>query len=210
MRILYQIPTWIRAFYRGVIWRMDSSSKVVYFTFDDGPIPEVTPSLLQLLKQKGVHATFFMVADNARRYPELLEQVRREGHSVGNHTLNHWKGTRYSTRDYMSNVAMADSVLGGTRAFRPPYGKMKFSQKRALLKQGYRIYLWDVLTHDYNKSYSPEKMLRIIRRYTRNGSIINFHDSIKSNVRMLETVSQAIDWLQSQGYSFDTLKEHNE
>lgn len=200
----------LQPLFRGVYWRIDPSSKVVYLTFDDGPIPEVTPKLLDILKKEGVQATFFMVADNARKYPELLERVRREGHRVGNHTMHHIKGTHYSLKDYMDNVAEADKVLGGTRAFRPPYGKIWPHQKWALRRQGYRIYLWDVLTHDYNKHYSPERMLRIIRRYTRNGSIINFHDSIKSNERMLETVAQAIPWLREQGYRFGVIEEDND
>lgn len=207
MKIVYQIPTFLQSLYRGVFWRISPSSKVVYLTFDDGPIPEVTPQLLDILAREGVHATFFMVADNAAKHPELLERVRREGHSVGNHTMHHLKGTKHTTLDYLHDVAEADSILGGTRAFRPPYGKMRSRQKRELLKQGYRIYLWDVLTHDYNKNYSPERMQHIIRWCVRNGSIINFHDSLKSGSRMLETVANIIPWLRAQGYAFKTIDE---
>lgn len=186
---------------------MDSSSKVVYLTFDDGPVPEVTPQLLDILREADVKATFFMVADNAQRYPELLKRVREEGHHVANHTMHHLKGIRYSTAEYMEDVRLADTILGGTRAFRPPYGKLTLAQKLALRRAGYRIYLWDVLTHDYDKDYTPQRMMHIIQTCTRNGSIINFHDSVKSGERMLTTVPQAIAWLKQQGYEFRLIDE---
>lgn len=188
-------------------WRLDSSSKVVYLTFDDGPIPEVTPRLLDLLREEDVRVTFFVVGDNAAKYPELMERIRREGHSVGNHTYNHIKGYRVSQAQYLSNVAKADALLGGTRLFRPPYGRIWPWQRLALRRLGYRIYLWDVLTHDYNPAYSPQRMMTIIRRYTRCGSIINFHDSIKSSDRMLQTVREAIHWLRQEGYELAVISE---
>lgn len=205
----------LQSLYRGVYWRIDPSSKVIYLTFDDGPIPEITPALLDILAEKKVKATFFMVADNARRYPELVKRIRQEGHSIGNHTMNHIKGTRFSCKAYMDNVRAAEAVLTDNTTpnptakrlpFRPPYGRIWPWQKWALRRDGYSIYLWDVLTHDYNAQYSPERMMTIIRRYTRNGSIINFHDSVKSAERMLQTIPQAIDWLQSQGYDFDIIQ----
>ena len=123
MRLLYQFPTWLQRLYTGVTWRKSPSSKVVYLTFDDGPIPEVTPQLLDILRDKNVHATFFMVGENAARYPDLLARVRREGHAVGNHTFNHLKGTRTDTLSYIANVVRADVVIH-TMLFRPPYGRM--------------------------------------------------------------------------------------
>lgn len=204
MNILYQIPSCLQHLYRGVVWRGDVTRQVVYLTFDDGPIPEVTPKVLDILREKGVKATFFMVAENASRNPELLAQVRKEGHAIGNHTYNHLKGTRVSTEDYMANVQQADTLLD-TRLFRPPYGKMRAEQKRLLLQQGYRIYLWDVLTHDYNPRYSSEQLVRIVKRYVRNGSIINFHDSLKSKTQMLEALPQIINFLKGNGYAMEIL-----
>ncbi len=205
MALAYQIPSFLQRLYRGVMWRGDKTRKVVYLTFDDGPIPEVTPKLLDILKREGIHATFLMVGENAAKHPELLQRVLSEGHRVGNHTYNHLKGYRYSVEEYMSNVAKADSVLHGTRLFRPPYGRMTPKQKKALLAAGYKIVLWDVLTHDYNACYSAERMVEIVKKHVRKGSIINFHDSIKSNERMLETVPQVIAYLRNEGYTFETL-----
>lgn len=204
MRLLYQFPTWLQRLYRGVVWRMDPSSKVVYLTFDDGPIPECTPQVLDILAQYGVKATFFMVGENVERYPELLARVREEGHAVGNHTYHHLKGFKTCTRTYLQDAQQANAILQ-THLFRPPHGRMKYSQKKALHEAGQTIYLWDVLTHDYNPCYSVEKMLSVVKRYTRNGSIIVMHDSLKSKDRMLQLLPLMIQWLHAEGYKCETL-----
>lgn len=179
---------------------MNPSSKVVYLTFDDGPIPECTPEVLDILAHYNVKATFFMVGENAERYPELLNRVRQEGHAIGNHTYHHLKGYKTPTISYVHDAEQARAILQ-TNLFRPPHGRMKYTQKRALLQKGCTIYLWDVLTHDYNPRYSAEYMLWIIKRYTRNGSIITMHDSLKSRDRMLKLLPMLIEWLHSQGYA---------
>lgn len=183
---------------------MNPSSKVVYLTFDDGPIPECTPQVLDVLATYGVKATFFMVGENVERYPDLLKRVREEGHAIGNHTYHHLKGYKTCTHSYLQDAQRADALLH-THLFRPPHGRMKYSQKRALLNKGQQIYLWDVLTHDYNPRYSVEKMLSVVMRYTRDGSIIVMHDSLKSKERMLKLLPQMIEWLQNQGYKCETL-----
>lgn len=183
---------------------MNPSSKVVYLTFDDGPIPECTPQVLDILAKYKVKATFFMVGENAERYPQLLDSIQQQGHAIGNHTYHHLKGCKTSTKDYIQDVNLANQHLQ-THRFRPPHGRMKGSQKKAISQQGYTIYLWDVLTHDYNPRYDAEYMLSVIKRFTRNGSIITLHDSIKSKDRMLQLLPMAIEWLQSQGYEFQPL-----
>lgn len=202
--LLYQFPTWLQRLYTGVVWRKDSSSKVVYLTFDDGPIPECTPAVLDILARYGVKASFFMVAANAERYPELLMRVRSEGHTVGNHTYHHMRGYQSCIQNYVADALRGESVLA-TKLFRPPHGRMRYSQKNAMLAAGYTIYLWDVLTHDYNPRYSVEKILSVVKRYTRNGSIIVMHDSIKSRDRMLKVLPLVIEWLQSEGYQLEAL-----
>lgn len=200
LSLLYQFPTWLQRLYTGVVWRVEPSSKVVYLTFDDGPIPECTPQVLDILAQYGVKASFFMVGENAERYPDLLARVRAEGHAIGNHTYHHMRGCQETAECYVADAQHGAEVLK-TSLFRPPHGRMRFSQKKALLDKGYKIYLWDVLTHDYNLCYSAEKILTIVKRYTRNGSIIVFHDSLKSKDRMLLALPQVIKWLQSEGYA---------
>ena len=174
----------------------------VYLTFDDGPIPEVTPQVLAILAQYKVKATFFMVGENIDKHPEVFEQVIKAGHSIGNHTYNHLKGWHYSLKEYMANV---NKFPKQTTLFRPPYGKAWLWQRYALHKKGYRLIYWDILTRDYDKNVTPEQMLANIKQNTRPGSIINFHDRIKSNERMLTVLPQAIEWLQAQGYTLKAL-----
>ena len=187
-----------------------ADKRAVYLTFDDGPIPEVTPKVLEILDRYHVKATFFMVGENIDKHPEVFEQVLQAGHSIGNHTYNHRKGWRTSFREYMDNVAKWENVVNrqsivnrqssNRQLFRPPYGKATLRQRIALHKLGYTLIYWDILTKDYDTSVTPEQMLRLILRDTRPGSIINFHDSVKSNERMLTVLPQAIEWLQKEGY----------
>ena len=189
--------------------------KAVYLTFDDGPIPEVTPKVLEILDRYGVKATFFMVGENIDKHPDIFEMVLKGGHAIGNHTYNHMKGWKVSTAEYIANVRKWEEAANrntpqgwpapALNLFRPPYGRTWFWQRMAVRKLGYEIYLWDVLTRDYNPCRTPEAMLRQIKRQTRQGSIINFHDSVKSNERMLEVLPKAIDWLLANGYEIKTL-----
>jgi peptidoglycan/xylan/chitin deacetylase (PgdA/CDA1 family) len=194
--------------------------KAVYLTFDDGPIPEVTPKVLAILAQYGVKATFFMVGENIDKHPEVFEQVVQAGHSIGNHTYNHMKGWKFSTDEYIANVHKWEEAVKKqspitnhqspitnhqSPLFRPPYGRTWVWQRKAVKKMGYEIYLWDVLTRDYNPRRAPEAMLAQIKRQTRPGSIINFHDSVKSNERMLAVLPKAIEWLQKEGYELAAL-----
>lgn len=183
-----------QALYPYAVFR---TGKAVYLTFDDGPIPEVTPLVLEILERYRVKATFFMVGENIDKHPEVFRMVLKGGHAVGNHTYNHLKGWSTSFRDYMDNVAKWPKK---TTLFRPPYGKATLRQRRALVKRGYRLIYWDVLTRDYNASVSAADIMATIRRDTRPGSIINFHDSLKSAERTLAVLPQAIEWLQAQGY----------
>ena len=203
--LLYQFPTCLQRLYGGVVWRMDASSKVVYLTFDDGPIPECTPQVLDILAQYGVKASFFMVGENAERYPELVARVRAEGHAIGNHTYHHMRGHQSCTQKYVADALRGEGVLD-TKLFRPPHGRMRYSQKKAMLAAGYRIYLWDVLTHDYNPRYSVENILSVVKRYTRNGSIIVLHDSLKSRDRMLKALPRLLEWLQEEGFELKALR----
>lgn len=181
------------------------TGKAVYLTFDDGPIPEVTPKVLAILAQYKVKATFFMVGENVDKHPEVYEQVVKAGHRIGNHTYNHIKGWHSNTATYLGNVEQCQERIGDTNLFRPPYGKATWLQRRMLHLMGYKLIYWDILTRDYDKHVTPEQMLRLIQRETREGSIINFHDSLKSNERMLEVLPKAIEWLQKEGYELATL-----
>lgn len=177
--------------------------KKVYLTFDDGPIPEVTPRLLDLLDSYGIKATFFMVGDNVRKYPELFADVKRRGHRVGNHTMHHLQGLRESKDAYLADVADADRYIGSD-LFRPPHGWMKRSQGKALSAK-YRIVMYDLVTRDYSKHLDAGDVFDNVSKYARPGSIIVFHDSLKSLPRLFEALPKSIEWLMEQGYKFDVL-----
>ena len=198
--IIEQPAIWMRWLYPNALWRMDRQERAVYLTFDDGPIPEATPIILDILAQYDVKATFFMVGDNARKYPELHQRVVDAGHRIGNHTHNHISGLRYSIHDYMYNVEKANAYLH-TDLVRPPHGWMRFDLY-ALLSRKFRIVMWDVVTRDYSKYTTALDVVNNVKRYARNGSIITFHDSLKSIDKLRVALPQAIEWLQDQGYKF--------
>ena len=165
-----QPPWFYRALFPGVTWRIPAEPKCVYLTFDDGPIPEVTPWVLDILDQYGVKATFFMVGDNVRKHPDIYRMVVERGHRIGNHTFNHIQGIRFLTRNYLANTDKAAEWIP-SNLFRPPHGHMRIPQVFKLRKK-YRIIMWDVVTRDYSPRLTPPQVLDNVKRYVRNGSII--------------------------------------
>lgn len=193
----------LRLFYRGAVWRINKEEKAIYLTFDDGPVPEVTPAVLDILDKYGIKATFFCVGDNVTKHPDVYAEVLRRGHHVGNHTHNHLKGFECSTEHYLNNVEKAAGVIN-SKLFRPPYGRVTPKQLKLLCKQ-YKVVLWDLITRDYNKKLSPEYIMKIIKRLSRNGSVVVFHDSIKAHENMFAVLPQAIEFWQKEGYQFKLL-----
>lgn len=195
-------PLLYRLLFPEAIWRIKHRHRrVVYLTFDDGPVPEVTPWVLDTLDRYGVRATFFMVGDNVRRHPELLEEVRRRGHSYGNHTMHHLQGMRVKARNYWRDICEADALIESP-LFRPPHGIMRWKQAAAI-KRHYNIIMYDLVTRDYSRRLTPARVLDNVRRYARNGSVIVFHDSLKAERNMRVALPAAIEWLQSEGYGFE-------
>lgn len=199
--IIEQPAVFLRWIYPHALWRMDKREKAVYLTFDDGPIPEATPFILDTLERFGAKATFFMVGENARKYPHLLAEVKARGHRVGNHTNNHIGGFRWWSWPYLANVVEANKILK-TNLFRPPHGWMKVMQYRVLRHCGFRVVMWDVVTRDYSRRLTAEDVLHNVRRYTRPGSIITFHDSLKSIDKLKHALPEALQWLTQEGYEF--------
>lgn len=179
---------------------MDPTEKAVYLTFDDGPIPEATPFILDTLREHGIKATFFMVGDNVRKYPELFERIKAEGHQVGNHTFNHLGAFKHWTLTYIANTQKANDLIGA-HLFRPPHGLMRWSEYYWLRKK-YKIVMWDLVTRDYSKWLTAEEVLDNVKRYARNGSIITFHDSLKSIEKLRTALPASIQWLKQEGYAF--------
>lgn len=189
--------------FRGAIWRMDSNTKDVYLTFDDGPIPQSTPFILSTLARYDIHATFFLVGDNARRYPELTKKIVGEGHRLGNHTFHHLGGFKHLTSTYIKDTQQADEYIG-SNLFRPPHGIMTPFEYIKLQRQ-YRIVMWDVISRDYSRKVNAKDVVDNVQRYTRNGSIITFHDSLKSIDKLKTALPESIEWLKKEGYRFKTL-----
>lgn len=183
---------------------MDRREHAVYLTFDDGPIPESTPFILQTLREEGVKATFFMVGDNVRKYPDLYRQIVADGHLTGNHTHNHISGFRHSLHDYSYNVEKANAYIRSP-LMRPPHGWMRPLQY-AWLSRKYKVVMWDLVTRDYSKWLTAEDVLNNVKRYARNGSIITFHDSLKSIDKLKTALPESIHWLKEQGYAFKTFE----
>ena len=191
---------------------MDPHVKAVYLTFDDGPIPEATPYILDVLRRYGIHATFFVVGDNVRKHPDIFSQVVAQGHRIGNHTFNHIGGFRWPSDSYLANTEKAQDIIeehcgdleehGGDLLFRPPHGWMRTLQYRVIRSRGYKVIMWDLVTRDYSRRLTAADVLANVKRYARNGSIITFHDSLRSIDKLRLILPQAIEWLIAQGYEF--------
>lgn len=198
--LIEQPPLILRWMYPRALWRMDKNVKAVYLTFDDGPIPEITPWVLDLLDHYHIKATFFLVGDNVRKHPEEFKMIIERGHRVGNHTYNHIQGLKYLSYNYLENTNKADELIQ-SNLFRPPHGWMRWAQYM-VLRNRYTIVMWDLVTRDYSKRLNGKQVLGKVKKYVRNGSIITFHDSIKSEKNLKYALPRAIEWLQEQGYEF--------
>lgn len=198
-------PLSYRLLFPEAVWRVKGKrpSKVVFLTFDDGPIPEETLWVLDTLDRYDIKATFFLVGDNVRRYPGMLEEIKRRGHSYGNHTMHHLQGMKVTTRRYLRDITEADQFIDSP-LFRPPHGIMRWKQAKAI-KDRYNIIMYDLVTRDYSRKLTPEKVLDNVKRFARDGSIIVFHDSIKSSHNMRYALPRSIEWLKEKGYEFRTL-----
>lgn len=203
MKILVRPPQLLRSFYKGSLWRMDKAQPVIYLTFDDGPITELTPWVLDVLKQYQVKATFFCVGENVSKNPDIFERIKSEGHQVGNHTYNHVKGWKVSKSQYLENIEKCQN-LTKTNLFRPPYGRIKKSQFKTLLNN-YQVVFWDVLSYDYDSLMTPKKCLDNSISYTRNGSIIVFHDNVKAQKNLKFALPHYIEHFLKLNYKFATL-----
>ena len=199
-------PKWFRLLFPGALFRLPAAkgeNPRVFLTFDDGPIPTVTPWVLDTLDKYDVKATFFMVGQNIERYPQLFEEVIKRGHTVGNHTLHHIRGMGISSSDYLKDCKHGEK-LTGSRILRPPHGWLTPAQFRAV-KKNYRIVMYDLVTRDYSKRLTADDVFENVKKLTRDGSIIVFHDSVKSFPRLEKALPVSLEWLISEGYRFRTL-----
>lgn len=193
----------------GYTWHKEVAEKTLYITFDDGPIPVVTPFVLEQLKAYNANATFFCVGDNLSKHPDIAKLLLDEGHVLANHTYNHLKGWLTPLNKYLNNIKQCEQELERlqvkNRLFRPPYGRITGKQAAQLRKDGYELIMWDVLTNDYDNSLAPEVCLRKSIQYTENGSIIVFHDSLKAQRNLTYVLPRYLEHFAAQGYTFKAL-----
>lgn len=214
----------LRSLYPSAIWRIqprtgfspeggDGRGGRIFLTFDDGPIPEVTPWVLETLKKYNAKATFFCIGNNIEKHPEIFKQIISEGHSIGNHTYNHVNGWKTRTKEYLENVERCKTSMGNFHLpssllhlplFRPPYGRMKLSQYSYLTSQ-YSVIMWDVLSGDYDQTISEEKCLKNVLSKTREGSIVVFHDSLKAKKNLYYALPKFLEHFSGEKFVFGCL-----
>jgi peptidoglycan/xylan/chitin deacetylase (PgdA/CDA1 family) len=203
----------MRAIYPDFLWRVKTDEKVIYLTFDDGPIPEVTEFVLAELAKCQAKATFFCIGNNIQKHPDIFQQVVNQGHSIGNHTFNHLKGWYTENDEYIENFRLCEATIIQNLSanlyptlpkFRPPYGRIKNKQASEILKT-HEIIMWDVLAGDYDQSISKEVILKKTLQYTEAGSIVLFHDSVKANRNIEYALPRFLEYFSEKGFVFKKL-----
>lgn len=203
---LVKSPLLLKWYYPLLLWNKSRIEKVIYLTFDDGPIPNVTDFVLKTLKAFNAKATFFCIGDNIQKHPDVFERVKNDGHAIGNHTFNHLKGWVTEDATYLQNTIKCQQFTK-SNLFRPPYGRIKKSQIQNLKSHipNLQIVMWDVLSGDFDINLAPEKCYRNVIKHTQNGSIIVFHDSLKAFDRLEYALPKVLTYFTEKGYQFSTL-----
>ncbi len=202
---LVKTPQFIQNLFPNFTWRIPTKEKVLYLTFDDGPIPEVTSWVLEQLETFQAKATFFCVGDNIRKYPDIFKKLVGQGHAVGNHTFNHLNGWASENVPYYHNVRHCANLVK-TELFRPPYGRLKPVQAQ-FLQRHYRVVMWDVLSGDFDANLTPDQCLQNVTNNAGPGSIIVFHDSLKAQERLSYVLPRALEHFSKLGFRFESLNE---
>ncbi|GGH13208.1 polysaccharide deacetylase family protein [Mucilaginibacter phyllosphaerae] len=203
---LVKTPWWLKKLYPQLIWDAKPGTRCIYLTFDDGPIPIVTPFVLNILKKYNAKATFFCIGDNVRKHPDVFADVKKAGHAIGNHTYNHLKGWDTDDHTYLENFLQTDKMLN-TPLFRPPYGRIKRQQVK-LLKQArpdLQIIMWDVLSGDFDFALNRHEALNNVLKNLQDGSIVLFHDSVKAFHKLEYVLPLMLAHFSKAGYTFKAL-----
>ncbi|MBU6342507.1 MAG: polysaccharide deacetylase family protein [Bacteroidetes bacterium] len=200
---LARTPLLLQSIFSAFEWRIPTADPVLYLTFDDGPIPELTPWVLEILRRYKAKATFFCVGDNVRKHPEIFLQILKDGHKVGNHTYNHLNGWKTPDKTYLENVHKCANLVN-SNLFRPPYGRITRSQQKELRNQ-FRLIMWDVLSGDFDAAITPQKCCDNVLRNARAGSIVVLHDNIKAAQNLRVVLPAILEHFSSIGYRFEAI-----
>ncbi len=199
------MPRFIQRLYPERVWAFSRKEKTVYLTFDDGPIPEITPWVLSELKKHNTKATFFCVGENVQKNPEVFQKIISEGHSVGNHTFNHLSGWKTDTLQYVTNVSKCEETFN-SKLFRPPYGKITSKQAKILQQKGLKIVMWDVISYDYDAIITEEKCLQNVLKNIKSGSIIVFHDILKAEKNLRYVLPKVLKFISDKGWECSSIQ----
>lgn len=195
------MPALFTHVFPNLVWHIPSSERVIYLTFDDGPTPEITDWTLKVLDDYNAKATFFCIGKNVKSHPTLFSKISTGGHGIGNHTFNHIKGWKSSHQDYLDNVSKASEYIN-SKLFRPPYGQIRPKQAAALVKKGYRVIMWNILSLDWDASISKEKCAENVIKNSQSGDIIVFHDSLKAATNLRYALPKVLQYFSEEGFKF--------
>lgn len=197
----------LRMFYPSLLWHMPKTGKkIIYLTFDDGPHPLITPLVLDILRRYDAKATFFCLGENVKQYPATFEMIKNEGHAVGSHTFNHENGWRTKNDDYIKSFNDANELIN-SNLFRPPYGKIKYSQIKKLSIVNYQLSFiaWTVMAYDFDHSLSQRRVYKNVIRNAGDGAIVTFHDSVKANSNMIAVLPKVLEHYKNKGFEFKSI-----
>lgn len=198
---LVKSPFFLKKYYSNFVWKIPTAEKIIYLTFDDGPTPEITEWTLTTLKKFNAKATFFCIGANVVKYSGIFQQIINQGHAIGNHTHHHLNGWHTDKEIYFRNIKKCEEVVK-SNLFRPPYGRIKKSQYE-LIKDDYKVIMWDVLSGDFDPKTSPEKCLSNVKNNTTEGSVVVFHDSLKAADNLKYTLPKVLEYFTEKGYRFE-------
>lgn len=212
----FSVPSTIQWLIPSCTWRKEEKEKVIYLTFDDGPHPEITAWVMDILKKHQIKATFFCVGENLKKHPETAKEIAKGGHQIGNHTMHHIKGWKHKNTDYLMDIDNCDTEIrkiheplnsekDQPRLFRPPYGQIKPSQIKLLRAKGYEIIQWSDLSCDYDKHLDCERSLSALIKNAKPGSIVVFHDSEKAENQLKQILPKYLEAMLAEGFTFETL-----
>lgn len=199
----------LKKIYPNFVWELPNDQKKVYLTFDDGPIPEVTEWVLEVLKKHNTKATFFCIGENVQKYPQVFQKIQKDGHAIGNHSFNHLNGWKTTLENYLENVDLCKQELEihscSTQLFRPPYGKIKRVQAKKIKQLGYQIVMWDIISKDYDKNISKEMCVANVLKAIQPGSIVVMHDSLKAFSNLEHALPIILKKGSEKGFTFEKL-----